>query len=116
MAYQTSIWEKIVAVAVAVLAFGLVAFLVVRNTPFADPNLVLLIRTVLSISAGIIGGTIPGFFLHMYWKEKRKTGNDCRTSGRNPPDYSAFTRQTFQARLYSHQQSPHSMCYVQNFP
>jgi hypothetical protein len=68
-AYTPSTWEKVVAVAVAVFVFGLVAFLVVRNTAFADLNLVLLIRTVLSISAAILGATIPGF-LHLDWKGK----------------------------------------------
>jgi len=42
----------------------LVGFLVVRNQPFHDPNLVVLIRTVLSTAVAVLGATIPGF-LHI---------------------------------------------------
>ena len=64
--YSVSQWEKIVAVAMAALVIGLVVYLVVRNQPFADPNLVRILRIVLSVAAGILGATIPGF-LHVQW-------------------------------------------------
>lgn len=64
--YRASQWEKIVAVAMAVLIVGLVIYLVVRNQPFADPNLVRILRIVLSVAAGILGATIPGF-LDVKW-------------------------------------------------
>jgi hypothetical protein len=64
--YSASQWEKIVAVAMAVLIVGLVIYLVVRNEPFADPNLVRILRIVLSVAAGILGATIPGF-LDVKW-------------------------------------------------
>ena len=64
--YSVSQWEKIVAVAMAALIIGLVMYLVVRNQPFADPNLVSILRIVLSVAAGILGATIPGF-LHVQW-------------------------------------------------
>lgn len=64
--YHASQWEKIVAVAMAALIIVAVLYLVVRNQPFADPNLVIILRIVLSIAAGILGATIPGF-LHVQW-------------------------------------------------
>lgn len=36
-------------------------FLVIRNDPFADPDLVVLVRIVLALAVGILGATIPGF-------------------------------------------------------
>ena len=65
--YRASTWEKVVAVAMAALIVGVVMYLVVRNQPFADPNLVRLLRIVLSVAAGILGATIPGF-LDVEWK------------------------------------------------
>jgi hypothetical protein len=64
--YQAAQWEKIVAVAMAVLVIGVTLFLVIRNQPFADPNLVRLLRIVLSVAAAIAGATIPGF-LDVKW-------------------------------------------------
>ena len=62
--YQPAPWEKICAVATAVLVVLLVVFLVVRNQPFNDPNLVILMRIVLSTAVAVLGATIPGF-LHV---------------------------------------------------
>jgi hypothetical protein len=59
-------WERVAAVLAAALILGLVAFLVVRNEPFADPNLVVLVRTILSLAVAVLGGTIPGF-LRVGW-------------------------------------------------
>jgi hypothetical protein len=62
--YQPAPWEKICVVTTALLVVLLVGFLVVRNLPFRDPNLVVLIRTVLSAAVAVLGATIPGF-LHV---------------------------------------------------
>ena len=59
-------WEKALGAAVAVSIFLLVGWLAVRNEPFADPNLVVLLRIVLSVAAGILGAMIPGF-LGLAW-------------------------------------------------
>ena len=58
---QDFVLERRVAVAIACLVVLVVLFLVVRNQPFADPNLVLILRIVLSLAIGILGATIPGF-------------------------------------------------------
>ncbi len=67
--YRPALWEKIVASSVAVLIFALVGWLVIRNQPFTDPNLVVLLRNVVSVATGILGATIPGF-LRLDWKGK----------------------------------------------
>ena len=67
--YTPALWEKVVATTVAVCSFGIVALLVIRNQPFADPNLVVLLRIVLSVAAAVLGATIPGF-LYVNWKGK----------------------------------------------
>lgn len=64
-----ALWEKIVAAAVAVLIFLLVAWLAIRNQPFRDPNLVVFLRIVLSVAAAILGATIPGIF-RFDWRGK----------------------------------------------
>lgn len=64
--YSASLWEKIVAIAMAALIVVLVMYLVIRNEAFADPNLVRLLRIILSVAAGILGATIPGF-LDVKW-------------------------------------------------
>lgn len=67
--YNPALWEKIVAATVAVLTFMLVGWLVIRNRPFTDPNLVVLLRIVLSVATAVLGATIPGF-LRLDWKGK----------------------------------------------
>ena len=59
--YQPAPWEKICVVTTALLVVLLVGFLVVRNKQFNDPNLVVLIRTVLSTAVAVLGASIPGF-------------------------------------------------------
>ena len=39
----------------------LIGFLLIRNEPFADRNLVVLARILLSVIAGLFSATIPGF-------------------------------------------------------
>ena len=53
--------ERRVALFTAVAIVATVGYLVVRNEPFRDPNLVVLFRTVLSLATGLLGATIPGF-------------------------------------------------------
>jgi len=48
---------------------GVVLYLAVRNEPFRDPNLVVMVRTVLSMAVAILGATVPGFF-HLGWSGK----------------------------------------------
>jgi hypothetical protein len=59
--YTPATWEKIVSVSVAVAIVALVSYLVVRNEPFAEPQLAALVRILLSLAIAVLGGTIPGF-------------------------------------------------------
>ena len=65
--YVAQSWEKIVAYAVGIGIVATILFLVVRNEPFQDPNLVVLIRTLLSFATAVLGAIIPGF-LRVSWK------------------------------------------------
>jgi internalin A len=58
--YSVQNWERILVYISAVLFIGVISFLAIRNQPIADPNLVVLIRTVLSIVVAIFGATVPG--------------------------------------------------------
>lgn len=58
--YKPQPWERIVALVAALCWIGLVGYLVVRNEPL-DPNLVVFVRILLSVFAGVLGATIPGF-------------------------------------------------------
>ena len=58
--YQPKPWERILAFAAAIGWIGLIGFLVIRNEPLA-PNLLVLVRIILSVMAGILGAVIPGF-------------------------------------------------------
>lgn len=60
MSYQPREWEKVVAYSTGMLFVVLIGYLVIRNEPFADPNLVVLLRIVLSLSVALLGATIPG--------------------------------------------------------
>lgn len=55
------LWERISAIVIGtgIVVFG--SYLVIRNEPFNDPNLVVLVRILLSLSVGLVGGLIPGF-------------------------------------------------------
>lgn len=63
---RSASWERIVSSAAVLPIFLLVGWLAIRNDPFADPNLVVLLRIVLSVCAGVLGATIPGF-LRLNW-------------------------------------------------
>lgn len=57
-------FERRVSLFTSVFIIFVVAFLVVRNEPFADPNLVILARIILALAVGALGATTPGF-LHL---------------------------------------------------
>jgi tetratricopeptide (TPR) repeat protein len=63
---ETFKFERRISLFTAVFIIALVCFLVVRNAPFADPNLVVLARIILALAVGISGGTIPGFLSVTY--------------------------------------------------
>lgn len=54
-------FERRAALFTAIFIIAVVVFLVVRNEPFADTNLVVLMRIILAAAMGAFGGTIPGF-------------------------------------------------------
>lgn len=70
-------WERIAAGVAAAVVLLLVTYLVIRNQPFVDPNLVILTRIVLSLSVAVFGATVPGF-LNVGWSFK---GTAIRAGG-----------------------------------
>lgn len=58
--YSPHGWEKALAYLTAFLFIGVVCFLLIRNQPIADPNLVVFVRTILSVMLAVFGATIPG--------------------------------------------------------
>jgi hypothetical protein len=67
--YTPSEWEKITTAVIAILIIVLVGYLVIRNQAFADPNLVVLTRVLLSLAIAALGATIPGF-LNVGWDSR----------------------------------------------
>lgn len=67
--HHPSLWERIIAMVAALAVVALIAYLVIRNEPFRDANLVVLTRIILSVAVAIIGATIPGF-LGVRWSAK----------------------------------------------
>ena len=67
--YKPSSIEKGVAYIAAFVVFGTSMFLIIRNEPFADQNLVVIARTMLSFSVATLGATVPGF-LRISWQGK----------------------------------------------
>jgi hypothetical protein len=59
-------FERIAATCAALGIIGLVAFLLIRNVPIADPRLFLALRVILSLGAAVLGATVPGF-LEVGW-------------------------------------------------
>lgn len=53
--------ERMIGIITAVVVVGVVLYLVLRNQPIVDPNLVVVLRIVISLAVGILGATIPGF-------------------------------------------------------
>lgn len=56
-----STWEKIIVIGSMAIFLALLGFLLVRNTPFADPNLVVALRIILSLLVAVFGATVPGY-------------------------------------------------------
>jgi hypothetical protein len=67
--YKQNAAERFVAIFVAVAIIALAGYLIVRNEPFADPNLVVVTRVILSLAVAVLGATIPGF-LNIGWNVK----------------------------------------------
>jgi tetratricopeptide (TPR) repeat protein len=59
-------FERRLSLFTAVFIVILIGFLVVRNEPFTDPNLVVLARIILALAVGVLGATIPGFLQLTY--------------------------------------------------
>jgi hypothetical protein len=62
-------WERVGSVLAAAVGLGVMLYLVVRNEPFRDPNLVVMARIMLSLSIAVLGATVPGF-LNVGWSGK----------------------------------------------
>ena len=60
-------YDRIIAAVAAVVGLGLVAFVIVRNEAFADPNFAVMMRVILSLVAAVFGATLPGF-LNITWQ------------------------------------------------
>ena len=67
--YHPAGWERLCAVLAAAVGLGVMLYLVVRNEPFRDPNLVVIARTILSLSIAVLGATVPGF-LNVDWSAR----------------------------------------------
>ncbi len=65
-AHQSHLAERMAAMLAALLILGLVGFLLVRNEPLASDQLFFALRVILSLAAGVLGGTLPGF-LNLGW-------------------------------------------------
>jgi len=58
--------ERSVAVITGVAIIFFAMFLVLRNEPFASPDLARIMRIILSLGIGILGASIPGFLKVQY--------------------------------------------------
>jgi len=70
-------FERRVSVITGVFVIACVIFLVIRNQPFSDANLVVLMRIILALAVAVLGGTIPGFLSLEY----NATGFAIRAAG-----------------------------------
>lgn len=67
--YVPEMWEKVTALGAAVCVLALTCWLILRNQRFADPNLVVMLRIILSFASAGLGATIPGFLhVSLSWK------------------------------------------------
>lgn len=62
--YQPAVWEKALVYFCAIAFLCLVGYLLIRNQPFADANLVVALRVILSLFVAVLGAAIPGL-LHV---------------------------------------------------
>src|SRR5215467_10178737 len=63
---STLSFDRIAATLAALVIVGLMAFLLIRNEPIADPRLFFGLRLLLSFGAATLGASIPGF-LNVGW-------------------------------------------------
>ena len=75
--HEATLLEKTTCLVVGAVIVGLVCWVVIRNEPFADSNIVVVLRTLLSLSTAVLGFTVPGF-LHV---EMRGRGFVIRAGG-----------------------------------
>jgi hypothetical protein len=68
-AYTPTTWERGLSAGAAITVVCLVSYLVIRNQPFSDPNLVVFVRILLSFATALLGATIPGT-MNVTWKGK----------------------------------------------
>ena len=64
--HKPSLWERITTLVLGVALLATGVFLVVRNKQFADPNLVVITRIIISLGVAICGASVPGF-LNIEW-------------------------------------------------
>ncbi len=60
MEYVAKTWERAIVYLSGFMFLVLVSFLLVRNEKFADPNLVVVLRIVLSLVVAVFGAAVPG--------------------------------------------------------
>jgi HEAT repeat protein len=66
--YTPALWEKILVFSIAVIVVLFILILSLREKPFPDPNIVVMLRTILSLAVSVLGAVVPGF-LHVGWKK-----------------------------------------------
>ena len=67
--YRAHEWERKTVVFTGVFIVAAIIYLVIRNEPFKDQNLVVLVRIILALAVALCGATIPGF-LNVEWNLK----------------------------------------------
>lgn len=67
--YFPSWIEKGIAYIAALTVLGVSLFLIIRNEKFADQNLFIITRIIISFSIAVLGATVPGF-LQLSWEGK----------------------------------------------
>jgi hypothetical protein len=66
--YTPALWEKIVAFSIAGIVVLFILLLSLRDKPFPDPNIVVMLRIILSLAVAVLGAIVPGF-LHIGWNK-----------------------------------------------
>lgn len=61
MKYEPKFWEKIIAMFSGLFFLSTIIFLLLRNEPISDPNLVIFTRVILSFFVSLFGGSVPGY-------------------------------------------------------
>jgi hypothetical protein len=64
--------ERAIAGCTALAIVATVIFLAVRNQPIVEPNVVVMLRILLSLAVAVLGATIPGF-LQVGWNLRGAT-------------------------------------------